>query len=226
MKQQHKPESNIDSRVLATGAIWGISVGLMAVTIPIAQFTQSPLIPLAVIGGATLGTCAVWYFGNKNQSNVPDKTETATQQHFAMRQDVQGNDDAPPSFSETLATKEDVRMEVSVRIWKVAALMLFISQLPRSGEPNQTIPLSIIAAAALTTGAIWLGGVFNQRSLPDTAQKNRLKELEERLANLETINNFERRLAEEALKRYDAKPNAAAIDEVAPDVQSETVIKA
>ncbi len=50
-----------DVRVTATSKIWGITVGILAVCIPLSATTRSgPLLPLAAIAGATVGTVAVW----------------------------------------------------------------------------------------------------------------------------------------------------------------------
>lgn len=123
MKQEQ--QSSDDMRVRATTRIWSMAVGMMGISIPLSAITHTALIPLAVIAGAAVGTCGVWFFGNKNSSSSVGKTEVAAQQRIA--------------------------------------------------------------------------------------------ELEERLANLETINNFERRLAEESLKRDEEFLSG----KVMPDVQRE-----
>ena len=122
-------ETKTDVRVQATGTIWGIAVGMMAVSIPLADITHTAAIPLAVIVGAAVGTCAVWRSGRQNE--IPRVSPTTNNDQIAAQQ--------------------------------------------------------------------------------------RIAELEERLANLETINNFERRLAEETLKRHDL----SAVGTVMKDEQSE-----
>ncbi|MBE9207726.1 hypothetical protein IQ244_14605 [Nostoc sp. LEGE 06077] len=50
-----------DVRVISTTRIWGITVGILAVCIPLSAVTRSgALLPLAAIGGATAGTIAIW----------------------------------------------------------------------------------------------------------------------------------------------------------------------
>ncbi|ALF53395.1 hypothetical protein ACX27_11970 [Nostoc piscinale CENA21] len=50
-----------DIRVISTTRIWGITVGILAVCIPLSAVTRSgALLPLAAIGGATAGTIAIW----------------------------------------------------------------------------------------------------------------------------------------------------------------------
>ncbi|BBD60146.1 hypothetical protein NIES2109_29410 [Nostoc sp. HK-01] len=55
-----------DVRVISTTRIWGITVGILAVCIPLSAVTRSgALLPLAAIGGATAGTIAIWRADDK-----------------------------------------------------------------------------------------------------------------------------------------------------------------
>ncbi|MCX7592278.1 MAG: hypothetical protein N2235_00690 [Fischerella sp.] len=55
-----------DVRVTATSKIWGITVGILAVCIPLSAVTKSgPLLPLAAIAGAAVGTVAVWRYDDQ-----------------------------------------------------------------------------------------------------------------------------------------------------------------
>jgi hypothetical protein len=57
-QQQPAPEN---TRVKVTSSIWGCAVGMLGICIPLTAIAESgPILPLAVIGGATLGTAAVW----------------------------------------------------------------------------------------------------------------------------------------------------------------------
>ncbi len=48
-------------KVAATTKIWGLTVGMLALCIPLSAVTRSgPLIPLAALGGATASTLAIW----------------------------------------------------------------------------------------------------------------------------------------------------------------------
>ncbi|NWF59252.1 MAG: hypothetical protein HXY43_08085 [Fischerella sp.] len=50
-----------DARVRATSKIWGITAGILAICIPLSAVTRSgPILPLAAIAGAAVGTVAVW----------------------------------------------------------------------------------------------------------------------------------------------------------------------
>ena len=113
---------------------------------------------------------------------------------------------------------EDRREQVTVRLWKIAALMLFIANAPTSRSPlyGLIISLCVLAAVAIGTWIIWKSEYFQMK--PEASTQQQLKDLEERLANLETINNFERRLAEESLRRHDA----SSVGKVLPDEQGET----
>jgi hypothetical protein len=129
MEKEPETKTESDVRVQATGTIWGLAVGMMAISIPLSSVTETAFIPLFVIAGAAVGTVAVWRPGTKKEGT---------------------------------STKEQI------------------------------------------------------------AAQQRIAELEERLANLETINNFERHLAEKTLERQLAVPTG----EVMKDVQSETTTEA
>ena len=50
-----------DIRVAATGEIWGFTLLMMGVCVPLSAVTRSgAVIPLAAMTGATIGTVAVW----------------------------------------------------------------------------------------------------------------------------------------------------------------------
>lgn len=129
---EQNPEPQEDIRVKSTGAIWGMSMGMLALSIPLSAVTQTAFIPVVVIAGASVATLGVWW-----------------------RPGIKGG--KPPTNKEQLNAQQ------------------------------------------------------------------RIAELEERLANLETINNFERRLAEETLKRQNAGQQISP-GKVMPDEQSEIAV--
>jgi hypothetical protein len=54
-------EKNREVRVNATSKIWGVATGMLAICIPLSAATNSgPILPIAVISGAAIGTGAVW----------------------------------------------------------------------------------------------------------------------------------------------------------------------
>jgi hypothetical protein len=68
-KSQQNFEQPKDPRVTATSNIWGLTVAIMAISIPLTGITRSPAIPLAALGGAAASTVAVWRPGNKKSPN-------------------------------------------------------------------------------------------------------------------------------------------------------------
>jgi len=81
---------------------------------------------------------------------------------------------------------EDIRVRLITKIWGVSMGMLGISiPLAAITESGPVIPLAVIIGTSLSTVAIWRNG--NSESLPSA----QFKQLEERLANLETIVTYE-----------------------------------
>ncbi|GAA6622605.1 hypothetical protein [Scytonema sp. NUACC26] len=72
-----------DARVAATTRIWGISVAMLALCIPLTAITRSSILPLATITGAAVGTVAVWRSDDrkykKNNYLPQDKMELLEQ---------------------------------------------------------------------------------------------------------------------------------------------------
>lgn len=68
-QQNSKPAEQKDIRVAATSSIWGFGVAIMAISIPLVGITRNAIIPLAAIGGATIGTVAVWRSDSKKYQN-------------------------------------------------------------------------------------------------------------------------------------------------------------
>lgn len=65
-RSQNSLEDFPDVRVATTAKIWGITVGILALCIPLSLVTRSgPILPLAAIGGATAGTVAMWRSDDK-----------------------------------------------------------------------------------------------------------------------------------------------------------------
>ena len=63
---EKESEKNRDVRVTATSRIWGIAAGMLAICIPLSAVTRSgPILPIAVITGAAVGTRTVWQSSDK-----------------------------------------------------------------------------------------------------------------------------------------------------------------
>jgi hypothetical protein len=85
---------------------------------------------------------------------------------------------------------EDVRIKATTRIWTFAMIMLglcvpFIYQAATMGywlvAAAVVVPVCVVVAAGFATAAVW--GAFGQRQIAPST--NDLKQLEERMANLE-----------------------------------------
>lgn len=60
-----KSEQPKDVRLAATTRIWGCTVGILAICVPLSIPLRSSLVPLAALTGATIGTVAVWRSDDK-----------------------------------------------------------------------------------------------------------------------------------------------------------------
>ncbi len=116
----------------------------------------------------------------------------------------------------------DVRINATTRIWKFASLMLalcipLVGGAAASGNMfaailTMLVPLAVIGAAAFGTAAVW--GALGQRQIAAPPAGD-LKQLEERMANLEIITRYENALqAEKDLNaRLRAQQNTPDSDE-------------
>ncbi|MDZ7957861.1 MAG: hypothetical protein RMY34_08125 [Aulosira sp. DedQUE10] len=69
-KSKDSLEQSPDVRVAATSKIWGLTVGILAICIPLSAVTRSgAILPLAAIGGAAAGTVAIWRSDQKKSKN-------------------------------------------------------------------------------------------------------------------------------------------------------------
>jgi flagellar basal body-associated protein FliL len=59
--QYYEPK---DIRIGATAMIWGLSLGMMGIAIPLTAITGSLMIPLGVLLTTCVSTVAVWVFGH------------------------------------------------------------------------------------------------------------------------------------------------------------------
>ena len=101
------------------------------------------------------------------------------------------------------AEDADVRISATTRIWKFATVMLALC-IPLVVCTSSVgyiatfaailIPLAVIAAAAFGTAAVW--GALGQRQMAAPPSSD-LKQLEERMANLEIITRYENALQAE-----------------------------
>lgn len=67
-------------KIATTAIIWGFATGMLAICIPLVAITESgPLLPLAVILGASGGTLAVWRSFQRESATVSQLKSTMKQ---------------------------------------------------------------------------------------------------------------------------------------------------
>ncbi|WP_414585884.1 hypothetical protein [Scytonema sp. PCC 10023] len=114
-------EEHQDVRVAATSRIWGIAVGMLAICIPLSVVTRSgPILPLATLTGAAVGTAAVWRSDDKKSksSSLPQQKVELLEQRIANL--------------ETIVSSEDFDLRMKIK-------QLELSDCPRgSGKANRT----------------------------------------------------------------------------------------
>ncbi|WP_287127516.1 hypothetical protein [Candidatus Cyanaurora vandensis] len=82
---------------------------------------------------------------------------------------------------------QEIRYTMTTKIWGYATGMLGISIPLAAITESPLIPLAVVVGTAISTAAVW--GAFGKTTPPISAPQ--LKQLEERLANLETIVSYE-----------------------------------
>lgn len=109
---------------------------------------------------------------------------------------------------------QNARVKVTSSIWGCAIGMMGVC-IPLTAVTNSgpALPIVVVGGAALATIAVWTGEVVGivlnsgrAQNPVDTESKKqvdalngRIQELEERLANVETIDRFEQHLAEKSM---------------------------
>ncbi|WP_414565582.1 MULTISPECIES: hypothetical protein [unclassified Anabaena] len=95
-KQQNNIESSEDVRVMATQKIWGYTVGILALCIPLSSVTRSgPVLPLAALGGAAVSTVAIWRSDDKKSKShyLPPQQLEMLQQRVADLETIVSSDE-------------------------------------------------------------------------------------------------------------------------------------
>ncbi|HEX8463200.1 MAG TPA: hypothetical protein VF627_01160 [Abditibacterium sp.] len=91
----------------------------------------------------------------------------------------------------------DVRVRTTRSIWSITPALLGICiPLSMVTESGPAIPIVVLCAAAVSTVTVWMRGGAGQTRPAEkqVSAQSRVQELEERLANLEAITNFEHKL--------------------------------
>lgn len=101
-------EPSQDIRLIATSKIWGFTVGILAVCVPLSAVTRSgAVVPLAAIGGAAVGTIAVWRSDQKKL-----QPNSGQQQHVELLEQRIANLEAIVSSEEFDLQKKIQGLEV------------------------------------------------------------------------------------------------------------------
>lgn len=95
-QKNRKLSPDKDTRVITTQKIWEMTVGILAICIPLAAVTKSgPILPLAAIAGATFSTVAVWRADEKksNSHDLSLQQLETLQQRLANLETIVSSDD-------------------------------------------------------------------------------------------------------------------------------------
>jgi hypothetical protein len=91
MTEQSEQEKDLRARI--TTKIWGFATGMLAICIPLSAATRSgPIIPIAVVAGAAVGTVAVWR-DKKSQNALQPSQLQQIEQRLANLETIVGSDD-------------------------------------------------------------------------------------------------------------------------------------
>lgn len=70
-KNDWNSEKSKDIRVSVTSKIWAFATGMLGICIPLSAATNSgPILPIAVITGATVGTVSIWNSARKSPNTI------------------------------------------------------------------------------------------------------------------------------------------------------------
>ncbi|MBG1268193.1 hypothetical protein [Nostoc sp. WHI] len=103
-KSQTNLEQYQDVRLAATTRIWGITVAILGVCVPLAEVTRSgAILPLVAIGGAAVGTVAVWRSDERKS-----KTNYLQQQQIELLEQRLAN-------LETIVSSDDLSLQMKIK---------------------------------------------------------------------------------------------------------------
>ena len=103
-KSQPNLEQYQDVRLSATTRIWGITVAILGVCVPLSEVTRSgAIIPLAAIGGAAVGTVAIWRSDERKS-----KANYLQQQQIELLEERLAN-------LETIVSSDDLNLQMKIK---------------------------------------------------------------------------------------------------------------
>ena len=81
---------------------------------------------------------------------------------------------------------KDIRLKATSKIWSLAVAMLAICiPLSAATKSGAVLPLAVIVGTTVGTASIWGGSI--EQLTGDSQKSERIKQLEDRIADLETI---------------------------------------
>jgi hypothetical protein len=98
-----KSEQEKDVRLAATKQIWGWTTAILTISTPLAISLRNPIIPLAALAGASIGTVAVWGSDNKKSKG----SYLAPQQVELLEQRIRD--------LETIVSSEDYDLKIRLK---------------------------------------------------------------------------------------------------------------
>ncbi len=103
-KSQPNLEQYHDVRLSATTRIWVITVAILGVCVPLSAITRSgAILPLVAIGGAAVGTVAVW-----RSDEQKSKTNYLQQQQIELLEERLAN-------LETIVSSDDLNLQMKIK---------------------------------------------------------------------------------------------------------------
>jgi hypothetical protein len=137
-----------------------------------------------------------------------------------------------PTYTPKEPTEQDMRMQITKTIWGYSVAMLGIC-IPLVGiiaKPGPgagsalLLPACVIAGAAIATVAVWLGKGRSSQGPRVAELEEQLRQLEERVANVETISSFEKGLLEREGRLGVTEAQPPSVQKDSPSVRSSTPI--
>ncbi|MBD2355542.1 hypothetical protein H6G41_13110 [Tolypothrix sp. FACHB-123] len=118
-QSQNNLEPAHNSRVAATSKIWGTTVGILALCIPLSAVTRSgAILPLAALGGAAVGTVAIWRSDEKkSQANyLPQEQIELLEARIANLETIISSNDFDLHMKIQKLAASDVQKQAATRL--------------------------------------------------------------------------------------------------------------
>src|SRR3954465_13969662 len=109
---------------------------------------------------------------------------------------------------------QDLRRQATEIIWKYATGMFAISIALAGISSSILIPLMVIIGAAAATAVVWISTSPEKKTSPDLAVlEERIRAIDDRLANVEVLSNFDRLLAEKTAASESEKQRSVVVND-------------